>query len=815
MPQNSTETHGKIDLEINSDPYRSQIAENHDYEFLRMLCDALDVTVSILDEDMNYQFISKSVYNQLAIDETELKVGDPLSHIHDLMLANGMMTPEILEQNKLSEAEQIDRAHAHKDTAPLLVKLGDGSTHRHIRKAMPNGFTVSMSDNVSELIEKDRILDKALALGNSGYWTYDFITKKYYLSGSLRRYFSKEDQKKITKQGILSIIHPEDRDLFRQALKSISTTNDKFETTGRTSSLKGNERWSHTVGEIIRGPNGKPTKIRAFVKDVTRDRRQAQELERAKDEAIAASHAKSEFLANMSHEIRTPMNGILGMAELLANSDITDRQRDFVDVINNSASALLTIINDILDFSKIEAGAFEIDPMPFDLKSSITDVTSLLATKAQEKNLELIINYPTDLGRYFIGDAGRLRQVITNLLGNAIKFTESGHIIIDVEISPPRSGMSVVSISVADTGIGIEPEKISKVFQKFTQADGSTTRVYGGTGLGLSISKAIIEMMDGRISAESELGKGSTFAFRIPLPIDSNAKVRDFDTATLAGKRALIVDDIAINRTLLSEQLQSWDIHSDAVKDGVEALTKLKNEQGRGNPYDFILLDYLMPGMNGQELAAMITANADLSGTPIIMLSSCDQPISSQELTTIGIDSYLVKPVREKRLFETIVKTLTFDAQQEKPAQAEIAKPAAPISEKTEILVAEDFPLNQDVIRLMLGETPYAPVFVNNGLEAVEMFKTASGRFPVILMDVSMPVMDGHEATRAITTFERSQGLTHTPIIALTGHAMKNDRDECFDAGMDDYLTKPVRQAQLLEKLELWTGRVVEARATA
>ena len=815
MPQNSTETHGKIDLEINSDPYRSQIAENHDYEFLRMLCDALDVTVSILDEDMNYQFISKSVYSQLAIDETELKVGDPLSHMHDLMLANGMMTPEILEQNKLTEAEQIDRTHAHKDTIPLLVKLGDGSTHRHVRKAMPNGYTVSMSDNVSELVEKDQMLDKALALGNSGYWTYDFVTKAYFLSGSLRRYFSKEDQAKIKDQGIIAVVHPEDRRLFRQAFKVLNSANNKFEVACRTNSFKGNERWSHTTGEVIRDRDGKAVKIRAFVKDITRDRRQAQELERAKDEAIAASHAKSEFLANMSHEIRTPMNGILGMAELLANSNIGDRQREFVDVINNSASALLTIINDILDFSKIEAGAFEIDPMPLDLKNSITDVTSLLAAKAQEKNLELIINYPTNLERQFIGDAGRLRQVITNLLGNAIKFTEAGHIIIDVEISPPRNGMSVISISVTDTGIGIEPEKISKVFQKFTQADGSTTRVYGGTGLGLSISKAIVEMMDGRISVRSELGKGSTFAFRIPLPIDSNARVRVFDTATLAGKRALIVDDIAINRTLLSEQLKSWDIRSEAVKDGVEALTQLKNEHDSGNPYDFILLDYLMPGMNGQELAAMITANADLSGTPIIMLSSCDQPISSQELTTIGIDSYLVKPVREKRLFETIVRTLTLDAQQEKTLQTAIAKPAAPISEKTEILVAEDFPLNQDVIRLMLGETPFVPVFVNNGLEAVEMFKTAPGRFPVILMDVSMPVMDGHEAARTITAFERGHGLSHTPIIALTGHAMKNDRDECLNAGMDDYLTKPVKQSALLEKLEHWTGRVVEARLSA
>jgi len=812
VPHNTTGQEESVDLEINTDPYQNRIMQHRDAEFLRMLCDALDIGVSILDENMHYQFISSSVYDQLKLDDSQLKVGDPLSHCHNLMIANGMMTPEIIAQNKLSEAEQKIRANANENTTPLLFKLGDGSAYRHTRKTTTNGYTISMADNVSELVEKDRMLNEALALGDAGYWIYDIPSKTYEFSATLKAILPKASIKQANEKGIFFMIHHEDRAHAKNALKNATRNNDKFEYIVRVITHSGQFLWGSTIGDIKRDKAGNPIKIRAFVKDITRERKQAQELERAKDEAIAASHAKSEFLANMSHEIRTPMNGILGMAELLANSEIDDRQSEFVNVINSSASALLNIINDILDFSKIEAGALDIDPMPFDLKSSINDVTSMLTTTAQEKGLELIINYPSDLHSQFIGDAGRLRQVITNLLGNAIKFTETGHI-----ISEPRSGMSVVSISVTDTGIGIEPEKISKVFNKFTQADGSTTRVYGGTGLGLSISKAIIEMMDGRMNASSELGKGSKFSFRVPLPIDANAKEKVYDIGVLAGKRALIIDDIAINRTLLSEQLQSWDIRSDAVKDGVEALTQLKNELTRNNPYDFILLDYLMPGMNGQELAAIITANAELSGIPIIMLSSCDQPISSQELTTIGIESYLVKPVREKRLYDTVVRTLTAETKTLSVDTAEHAPlpTTTPPSDNIEILVAEDFKLNQDVVRLMLADTLYAPVFVDNGLEAVEAYQKAPNRFPVLLMDISMPVMDGYEATAMIKAHESKNGLPATPIIALTGHALKNDREECLEAGMDDYLTKPVKQSELLEKLDLWTGRTVKARAIA
>ncbi|MEP3890696.1 MAG: response regulator [Hellea sp.] len=787
--------------------YSPQIALGHDAEFLRVLCDFLDVGVSILDENLIYKFIGSTVYKELGISTDNLQVGDPLSKCHELMLANGMLTPDILEKNKLRPKDQLERAQSDKQQAPSTMRLGNGATHRFVRKTLPSGYTISMSHDITELVEKDRILEEALALGNAGYWTYDFKTKKYYLSQSLRHYFSKTDQAKIRSHGILAIVHPDDKDLFRKAMKELSNDNDTFDVTCRSNSYKGNERWSQTTGQLIRGQDGKPTRLRAFVKDVTRDRRQAQELERAKDEAIAASHAKSEFLANMSHEIRTPMNGVLGMAELLTNSNIDDRQREFVNVINNSATALLTIINDILDFSKIEAGAFEMDPMPFDLKTSVNDVASMLSSHAQEKGLELIINYPSGLNTHFVGDGGRIRQVITNLIGNAIKFTEAGHIIADIDVSEPRDNIAFVTINVTDTGIGIAPEKQAKVFQKFTQADGSTTRVYGGTGLGLSISKAIVELMDGRITAESTLGKGSTFTVRIPLEIDLEVVIPTYDTSVLSGKRALIVDDIQVNRSLLKEQLTSWNIKSDSVKDGVEALTHLKRKDADAKDYDLILLDFLMPGINGQEFAAMMTAAPDVTDIPIIMLSSCDQPISSQQLKSIGIESYLTKPVREKKLYDAIVQTLTISPvkndQNSTPVKTQISGPELE-NKKTEILVAEDFPLNQDVVRLMLADTLYAPIFVKNGLEAVEIYKQAPERFPIIVMDVSMPIMDGHEATRLIQNFEANSKLEATPIIALTGHALKDDRNECLNAGMCDYLTKPVKQTQLLAKLQYW-----------
>ncbi|MEL7232561.1 MAG: ATP-binding protein, partial [Pseudomonadota bacterium] len=565
-------------------------------------------------------------------------------------------------------------------------------------------------------------------------------------------YLGPDNVDRVRRQGILSIVHPEDRDKFREALDSLKKGAKKCSVTCRATTRRGYERWSRVTCELVRDPKGRPLRIRSFVRDITEMRKKEAELERAKDEAIAASQAKSEFLANMSHEIRTPMNGVLGMTELLAASPIDERQREYVNVINSSATALLNIINDILDYSKIEAGALEIDPMPFDLRDCIADVTGLLSVNAQSKNLELIIDYPENLPRHFIGDVGRMRQILTNLVGNAIKFTESGYVRITVKVHR-KDNVAVISLAVEDTGIGIAPHKLKRVFDKFTQADGSTTRVYGGTGLGLTITKRLVEMMDGRINVTSTLGKGTTFTALVPLPVDTEAVIVPVDTGDLIGKRALIVDDIDINRTVLRRQLENWGVEAVCVKDGIEAIEALRESERAGEPFDLALFDFLMPGINGRELAEMITARQDLSLPPTLMLSSCDQPVSSKELARCGIDSYLNKPVRERRLYDAITRLLSqnqlaqnrtsvaidvterMHAPQSKQPSANPSSSADIPTIRQPILVAEDFPLNQDVVRLMLQTTDYEPVFAENGRVALAAFQAEPDRFPLILMD--------------------------------------------------------------------------------
>ena len=818
-------------------PLGGRVEAGREAEFLRLLLENLDVGVAVLDEDLRYRLISAGVYRDLGIDPEAFGIGSTLSECHEAMAQAGLLTPEMISAGGLSEDEQRERAKAGAGAGGFetsLVTLGNGTTHRHARKTLSNGYTLSMAHDVSELVEKDELLEGALALGMSGYWTYEFATKRYTLSRGFKAFLGRELVERVHAQGIIVCVNPADRPRFKEGIEQLKRGARKFSVESRNPTHKGTERWSRTTMELVRDPNGRPLRMRAFVRDITEMRLKEAELERAKDEAIAASHAKSEFLANMSHEIRTPMNGVLGMAELLAESAVDARQREYIDVINNSANALLNIINDILDFSKIEAGALEIDPMPFDMRDCVSDVTSLLIASAQDKGLELIIDYPSELPHHFIGDAGRIRQVLTNLVGNAIKFTESGYV--KIRVGAARKGeRAVVTLDVTDTGIGIAPGKLSRIFDKFTQADGSTTRVYGGTGLGLTITKRIVEMMGGRVSVSSVLGSGSTFSARIPLPVDLEAREEQFDTGVLAGRRALVVDDIDVNCNVLRRQLAGWNIAADCAHNGVEAIEALRRAQAEGRPYDLVLLDYLMPGINGRELAAMLHGRTDIHMPPTVMLSSCDQPVSSADLAAIGIDSYLVKPVRERRLYDTAVRVLSnpraAHAQATRPAQAPLPAPVADITAavhapaptpaqapspaQTDILVAEDFALNRDVVRLMLQGTPFAPVFAENGQAALDMFKAEPDRFPVIIMDVSMPVMDGHTATREIRRWEAEQGRAPVPVIALTGHAMKKDVQDCRDAGMDDVLTKPVKQAALMERLEHFSGRAVHSARVA
>ena len=825
------------------------IKSGHEIEILEALASSLTGSISILDENLDYCFLSPATYTNMGFSADELKVGDNLSDCHKLMVQKGLLSDNTLDVARLSETQSKSTGNGEVHTQTMRLKTG--ALKRITRRKLTNGLTVSIACDISDLHEKTQILEETLVLGKSAYWIYDMATKKYDISETFWSYLGEERLEQFNKHGIFSLLFKEDQKYFKDGLAKAIKSTGLVELIGRhklnaehikLNKAKGRDEdfiWAKSSCEVIRDEDGKPIKIRAFVQNITEMKIQEKALEEAKDKAVASSKAKSEFLANMSHEIRTPMNGILGMAELLANTNIDDRQHEFIKVINNSASSLLTIINDILDFSKIEAGAFELDPMPFDLKDAINDVAALLCAKAHDKGLELIVNYSTNLSRHFIGDGGRIRQIITNLLGNAIKFTEKGHIIIDVDITPSDTpNLNEIQISVKDTGIGIEAEKVDKIFQKFTQADSSTTRIYGGTGLGLSISKHIVEMMGGHMQAESIYGEGSNFICYIPMQLDPNAKRISYETSGIIGKRALIIDDIAINRDLLSEHLEAWNMQSSAVKDGVEALVEIKKAADDNDPYDIILLDYLMPGMNGYELASIVSKNQNIPHTPILMLSSCDQPVSSEELKQIGISSYLVKPVREQRLFDVVAKTIgEFEYDKRSKiitSESPIQTPPAIITRETrvdeilfdhdmqdtaakqvsfDILVAEDFALNQDVVRLMLSETVFNPVFANNGLEAVNLYTENPDRFKIILMDISMPVMDGYEASAKIIEHDKKNNLTPTPIIDLTGHALKNDREKCLDAGMHAYLTKPVKQIDLIESLEMWASERLEKSA--
>ncbi|TPM37953.1 response regulator [Mesorhizobium sp. B2-3-4] len=567
--------------------------------------------------------------------------------------------------------------------------------------------------------------------------------------------------------------------------------------------------------------------------DITELKQREAELGEARQRAVLADRAKSEFLANMSHEIRTPMNGVLGMAELLAKSNLDPKQKTFTDIIVKSGNALLTIINDILDFSKIDAGQLVLDPAPFNLAEAIEDVATLVSTRAKEKDLELIVRIEPRLESLFIGDVGRIRQIVTNLLGNAVKFTDEGHVLVDVTGERVPTGTRL-TISVTDTGIGIPEEKLKLVFEKFSQVDTSSTRRHEGTGLGLAITSRLVDLMGGTIGVESAEGKGSTFWFTVTLPRAGQQNGQRITPVDVTGARVLIVDDNAVNRAILTEQMTSWTFDSCAAESGAEGLKVLIAAAAYGVPVDCVVLDYQMPGMSGAEMARIVRNTEGLADTPVIMLTSVDQSLANTSYRDLGIDAQLIKPARSSVLLETLVATiqrhrhatggeaaqppageapeisrpqLLAPAEQRAQLQPPPVRPRLPATagggHRLDILVAEDNEVNQMVFTQILGETGYGFEIVGNGRKALDAF----GRLNpyMILMDVSMPEMSGLEATAAIRRLEQETG-THVPIVGVTAHALKGDRERCLEAGMDDYLPKPISPRALLEKVERWVG---------
>ncbi len=560
--------------------------------------------------------------------------------------------------------------------------------------------------------------------------------------------------------------------------------------------------WKQTSKVPFRDSSGNIVGIIGIGHDITTQKTIEAEMLKAQQAAEEANRAKSEFLANMSHEIRTPLNGIIGMTDLALDSELNEEQRDYLETVRLSADSLLNVINDILDFSKIEAGRVDFESLEFNLRDCIDATLKTLALRAGESDLELLCDIAHDVPEVVLGDSSRLRQILYNMLGNAIKFTAEGEVALKLDVEQEPGQPPMLHFAVSDTGIGIPLDKQQVIFQPFVQADPSTTREYGGTGLGLTITARLVNLMGGTIWVESEPGKGSTFHFTIRLAVAEGAAAPapcSDSLALLRGTRILVVDDNHTNRRILERVLARWDMRITTSESSERGLAEMSLAQSSGDPYAIVLTDMHMPKMDGFEFIRRIRQTPQLASVSIIMLTSAGHRGDAARCRELNLAAYLMKPVRQSDLREAIARQLgAKDSAATAPNGMTRPLPSGQSPVTLRILLAEDNPVNQRVALRLLEKRGHRVELASNGREAVEAL--ARAYYDIVFMDVQMPEMDGIEATRSIRRRE-SATTSHQPIVALTAHAMKGDQERCLDAGMDGYLSKPIRPQELDELL--------------
>ncbi len=668
------------------------------------------------------------------------------------------------------------------------------------------GGLLFLSQDISDLVEaldraqrSEQRMRFAAELADIHVYEVDYRARELLKVGAEDTFFERALTFEDLYADVWGSIHPDDRPAAMAAWEDHLKTGKPYRVEYRINRTDGKVIWAFSSSELILDERGKPRRLIGALQNITGRKLAEVEMAKARDAAEAANRAKSEFLANMSHEIRTPMNGVIGMNALLLRGPLSAEQRQYAETVKTSAESLLAIINDILDVSKLEAGKVDLEAIDFDLTNLVEDVAELLAPKAAEKHLEIACYLDDGAQGAFTGDPTRLRQVLLNLVSNAVKFTERGFVAVEVKSQPRPTGAARLRVEVSDTGPGLTPEAKLGLFQKFHQADGSITRRYGGTGLGLSICRQLVELMGGRIGVKDRDGGGCVFWFELDLPRAVQAPAAAPSRPDqLRGARVLVVDDIALNRDIFRRQLEAEGAIVAEAASGPEALRRLREAEAPEAAFDLVLLDHMMPAMAGDEVARQIRAARTLRQPLIVMASSMGAPSRAELANWPALDAFLTKPVRQHLLIETLGRLVAARALSGTDAAEPVAAdPAAGETERPEakILLAEDNEVNTLLTRTLLEEVGFSVDCVINGALAVEA--ASRGAYDLILMDMQMPVMDGLEATRRIRRLPGPAGAA--PIVAMTANAMQSDRDACAEAGMDGFVSKPIQPEAFLE----------------